>query len=119
MKLGLIFSALALCCATGCAANPALQAQVNQLQQESARQDKQIETLSAAAAKCSGQRVAGDIVQDASDLATAAWSWLSAEASDANRYASPIVACYRAGSDNVHDLDGAQRLMAHCYNAQH
>jgi hypothetical protein len=118
MKLGLIFGVLALC-ATGCAANPALQAQMDSLQKESARQDAQIKELSVAAAKCSGQRVAGDLAQDASDLASAAWSWLTEEAGDARKASAPIIACYRAGSDNVHDLDSAQRLMAHCYNAQH
>lgn len=118
MKLGL-FSVLALCCATGCAANPGLQSQVDSLQKESARQDKQIEELSKAAAKCSGERVAGDLKQDASDLASAAWSWLTSEASDAKRASAPIITCYREGANDVHSLDDAQKLMAHCYNAQH
>ena len=118
MKLGLVFSVLALVACTGCAANPALQAQVADLQKTAARQDQQIEELSAAAAKCSGRRVAGDLATDASDLATAAWNWLSSEASDANRAAQHIVACYRAGSDDVHTFDQAQALMSRCYHAQ-
>lgn len=117
MKLGLIFSTVALlACATGCAANPALQAQVSQLQQESVRQDAEIKDLSAKAAKCNGERVAGDLYQDASDMASAAWSWLTAEASDAKKASTPIIACYRGGASDVHSFDDAQRLMEHCYH---
>lgn len=120
MKLGLIFAGTFLAIMTaGCAANPGLQAQVDSLKAESAKQDKQIEELSASAAKCSGQRVAGDLKQDASDLATAAWSWLSSTSSDAYRTASPIISCYRQGSGDVHSLEQAQALMSHCYHESH
>lgn len=119
MKLGLIFgTAILLACATGCAANPALQAQVDQLQRTANQQDAQIKDLSAKAAKCSGERVAGDLYQDAGDLASAAWSWLTEEASDAKKASAPIIACYRGGASDVHSFDDAQRLMQHCYNAQ-
>ena len=118
MKLGLIFgTAILLVCATGCAANPALQAQVTSLQQESARQDAEIKELSAKAAKCNAKLVYGDLKQDASDLATAAWSWLSEETGDARKSANTIIACYRAGSASVNTFEDAQNLMARCYQA--
>lgn len=117
MKLGLIFGSLALgFCAMGCAANPALQAQVNQLQQTANEQDAQIKELSAKAAKCNAKLVYGDLKQDASDLATAAWSWLSEETGDARKSANTIIACYRAGSASVNTFEDAQNLMARCYN---
>lgn len=120
MKLGLIFgTAILLACATGCAANPALQAQVNSLQQTANEQDAQIRELSAKAAKCNGQLVYGDLKQDASDLATSAWSWLSSVAGDARKSATPIITCYRDGADDVHSLEDSRKLMLHCYDQAH
>jgi hypothetical protein len=119
MKLGLSFTAILVACITaGCAANPGLQSQVDALQKKNEEQHREIQDLSAKAAKCNGRLVAGDLQQDASDLATAAWAWLTTQASDARHAASPIISCYRAGASDVHSLDDAQRLMAHCYNIQ-
>src|SRR5271157_4776526 len=57
MKLGLIFATGAMLAAlsVGCAANPAMQSQLEGLQRESNRQDAEIKDLSAKAAKCNGQ----------------------------------------------------------------
>jgi hypothetical protein len=118
MKLGLIFSATLLASlAMGCAANPGMQAQLEGLQRESARQDAEIKDLSAKAAKCNAGLVAGDLKQDASDLATAAWSWLSEETGDARKSANSIIACYRAGASSVNTFEDAQNLMSRCYTA--
>ncbi len=117
MKFGLIIASLLL--ATGCAANPALQSQVDSLQRESARQDAEIKDLSAKAAKCNGQLVYGDLKQDASDLATSAWSWLSEVAGDARKSSEKIITCYRGNSDSVHSLEDSRALMLHCYDQAH
>ncbi len=117
MKLGILIASLIL--VTGCAANPALQSQVDQLQKETARQDAEIKDLSAKAAKCNAGLVTNDLKQDASDLASAAWSWLTEQAGDAKRASSQIITCYRQGSDSVHTLEEGQALMAYCYRQQH
>jgi hypothetical protein len=118
MKLGLVLVATLLAATSmGCAANPAMQAQVESLQRESARQDAEIKDLSAKAAKCNAGLVAGDLKQDASDLATAAWSWLSETTGDASKTGNAIIACYRAGSSDVHTFEQGQNLMSRCYTA--
>lgn len=116
MKLGLIaMAAIAACCSIGCAANPALQSQVADLQKESNRQNEEVRELSAKAAKCAATKAAYDLQKDASDLATAAWSWLSSEADDTAKHGDQIIACYRAGSSEVHTFEQSQNLMARCY----
>lgn len=120
MKLSLFaVIAVGLVSVTGCAANPALQSQVDTLQREGARQDAEIKDLSAKAAKCNTGLVANDLKTDASDLASAAWSWVSSEASDGAAYTKSIASCYRAGSGNVHSWDDSKALMESCYRAQH
>lgn len=117
MKLSLI--AVLAVAFTGCAANPGLQSQVDNLQRETARQDREIEDLSAKAAKCNAGAVAGDLKTDATDFASAAWTWVSHEASDGASYTKSIASCYNAGRANVHSWEDGKALMETCYHNQH
>ena len=103
--------AVGLVAVTGCAANPALEAKV-------VEQHQQIEELSAKAAKCNTGLVASDLKTDVSDMASAAWSWVSAEGSDGAHYTKNIASCYHAGFANVHSWEDSKTLMSACYNAQ-
>jgi hypothetical protein len=118
-SIGLVTIALAL--STGCAASPAMKAQVAELEQRSYQQDRQIAELEGHLAAAKAEHVTGNLSQagsDAIDAATSAWNWASAQVSSS--YKATETAAHKCYSDNVklQSFDDYKALAIKCWNQE-
>jgi hypothetical protein len=116
MKLGIITLAILGSTLVGCATNPALQAQVDQLQREATRQQAETKDLADRAARLAAQCAGNDIKEATEDLAIASWDWAKVYASQTANLMQTVIACYnKSKGDRTLSWEDTQHLLTSCY----